>query len=52
MPSRRHDPEDPTVKVSLTIRQSQKKWTEDNHINLSSVLREALEKMMKRVKYV
>ncbi len=43
---------DPTVKVTVSIRRSQKKWADENHINLSSLLREALDEMkLKRMKY-
>ena len=44
--------DDPLIKTSVSIRQSQKAWAEANHINVSSVIREVLDNMMKKVKYL
>jgi len=46
------DPSDPLVKTSVSIKRSQKEWAEENHINISSLLRNTLEKLMKKVTYV
>ena len=43
--------DDPLVKTSVSILKSQKEWAEENHINISSVLRESLGKMMKMIRY-
>jgi len=53
MPSKGLVKGDPTVKVTVSIRGSQKKWIDENHINLSSVLREAIDEMKrKRLKVI
>ena len=39
---------DPTVKVTVSIRGSQKKWVDENHINLSSVLRKAIDELKRK----
>ncbi len=43
--------EDPTVKTSVTIRRSQLERVKRNHVNVSGVLQEALDKMMEKVKF-
>ena len=44
---------DPTIKVTVSIRGSQKKWVDENHINLSSVLRKAIDKIrLERLKVI
>jgi len=40
------------VKISVTIKRSQLEWAKRNHINVSGVLQEALDKMMKKVKFL
>jgi len=40
------------VKISITIFKDQKDWLEKNHIELSGLVQEMLEKRMKNVKYL
>jgi hypothetical protein len=49
---RRHDSGDPAVKVSITIRRSQKEWVDETCLNLSRAVQDMLNQMMKKVKYV
>lgn len=43
---------DPMVKTSVTMRKSQREWAKQNHINTSGILQDAINQMMKKVKYV
>ena len=50
--SRRRDPKDPAVKVSITVRRSQKEWVDKTCLNLSRAVQDMLDNMMKKVKYI
>lgn len=41
-----------SVKTSITIFKDQKDWLEKNHMKLSGIVKEVLDKMMKNVKYL